>query len=57
MPFTYTIHFWTQDGGYVIREGKGEFHPGDAAFRLEHMLWLMAEEFGRPSKIEVSWKF
>jgi len=57
VDFWYEIEFWYAEDGYVKREGVGQFHPSDASFKLEHMLWLMAEEFGRPSHIEVIMKF
>jgi hypothetical protein len=57
MNFAYTIEFWTVDGQYVRRHGVGQFHPSDNSFKIEHMLWLMAEEFGRPKNIEVIWNF
>ena len=57
MYFIYTIDYWTVDGAYVRRHGEGEFYPSNSMFNIEDMLWLMAEELGRPTKIEVKWDF
>lgn len=56
MMFAYSIHYHT-GGREIRRSGTGDFHPSDNAFKLEDMLWLMAEEFGRPEKIEVRMSF
>lgn len=57
MDFTYEIKFWSEEGGRVTRHGSGMFYPSDVSFQLEHMLWLMAEEFGRPTHIEIIMEF
>lgn len=57
MDFCYSILFLTQDGKGIEREGTGVFHPSDNTFKLEHMLWLMAEEFGRPLTITITMQF
>lgn len=56
MDFIYTISF-EFEGSSVVRSGKGLFYPHDGGFNLEHMLWLMTEEFGRPTKITVEMDF
>lgn len=57
MEFAYVIAFHTQSGKEILRNGKGLFYPHDGGFNLEHMLWQMTEEFGRPTEIEVYCKF
>lgn len=57
MLFSYCIEYWYGDNGFVRRHGSGEFYPSDSNFKLEHMLWLMAEEFGRPTQIKVHMSF
>lgn len=57
MDFNYEITFYPQQGPEVVRTGRGLFYPHDGGFNLEHMLWLMTEEYGRPSKIEVKMFF
>lgn len=57
MDFNYKIVFHTEDGREVTRLGSGLFYPHDGGFNMEHMLWLMTEEFGRPEKIEISLAF
>jgi hypothetical protein len=57
VDFSYTILYESQDGTVIERTGVGQFYPSDNHFQLEHMLWLMAEEFGRPEQIEVKMKF
>ena len=58
MEFTYLIIFHTQDGREIERIGIGQFYPTDMkVMRLEDMLWKMAEEFGRPSSVEIHLEF
>lgn len=57
MEFNYVILYINQDGLAVERTGKGVFHPSDSTFKLENMLWLMAESFGRPLEITISMAF
>lgn len=57
MDFSYVIVFSTQSGKEIVRTGMGLFYPHDGGFNLEHMLWAMTEEFGRPSDIHVYCKF
>lgn len=56
VDFTYVITFEFM-GRVVSRSGKGLFYPHDGGFNLEHMLWLMTEEFGRPDHINVDLDF
>lgn len=56
MDFSYTIDF-EAEGVSVSRTGRGLFYPHDGGFNLEHMLWAMTEEYGRPTKIEVVMEF
>lgn len=56
MRFTYTITFEAM-GRVILRSGKGSFYPHNEGFNLEHMLWLMTEEFGRPDCIDVKMDF
>lgn len=56
MDFIYVITF-EFEGQVVTRSGKGLFYPHDGGFNLEHMLWQMTEEFGRPSQIVVEMDF
>lgn len=57
MDFTVTVLFETQTGLVVERIAAGQFYPSDNPFKLEDMLWLMAEEYGRPARISVALKF
>lgn len=56
MDFSYVIVF-EADGQTITRTGMGVFYPGNVGFHLEHMLWLMTEEFGRPTAIKVEMDF
>lgn len=56
MDFVYKIIFHS-GGQEITREGRGLFYPHDAGFNLEHMLWAMTEEYGRPDTIEVTMEF
>lgn len=56
MDFVYEIQFEV-NGMSITRVGRGLFYPSDAAFQLEHMLWLMTEEYGRPTSITVHMHF
>lgn len=56
MEFSYVIVF-EADGQIINRKGMGRFYPGNVGFHLEHMLWLMTEEFGRPTSISVQMDF
>lgn len=58
MDFTCTIHFYSQNGIVVERIVAGQFYPCDDYRRsLDHLLWLMAEEYGRPDQIQIDMKF
>lgn len=56
MDFIYEIIFET-DGRQIRRVSTGQFYPHDGGFNLEHMLWLMTEEHGRPESITVHMEF
>lgn len=56
MDFEYDIIFCLKDRE-IRRSGKGVFYPHDGGFNLEHMLWLMTEEFGRPTSIKINMEF
>jgi hypothetical protein len=56
MDFDYEIIFNTPTAE-VRQAGVGMFYPHDGGFNLEYMLWLMAEQYGRPTKIEVVMNF
>lgn len=56
MDFVYVISF-ELEGEVVARSGSGVFHPSDATFKLEHMIWLMMEEYGRPLHVHVEMDF
>lgn len=56
MDFMYSIHFHTAEKE-IRRTGTGQFCPSDVSFKIEDMLWQMAETFGRPEKIEVRMSF
>lgn len=56
MDFEYTITFETETA-IVGRQGRGLFYPHDGGFNLEHMLWIMTEELGRPVNIKLEMKF
>lgn len=56
MDFTYSIFFTV---GYTthIRRGRGVFHPSGCTFNLEHMIWLMSEQYGRPDFVNFEMDF
>lgn len=56
MDFVYVIAFEVE-GQSIVRSGRGVFYPHDGGFNLEHMLWQMTEEFGRPTHINVEMDF
>lgn len=56
MDFAYSIHFHTAEKE-IRRSGTGQFYPSDVTFKLEDMLWAMAEQYGRPEKVEIRMSF
>lgn len=56
MQFSYIIIFRINNWA-IVRAGEGFHYPHDGGFNLEHMLWQMTEEFGRPTGIEVKMSF
>lgn len=57
MDFTLIVEFETREGMVVERTVAGQFYPSDNPFKIEDLLWMMAEEFGRPDQIKMEMKF
>lgn len=59
MEFAYLIVFKTEEGKEIERTGTGVFYPTDMkdAFKIEDVLWEMAERYGRPYDVEVHMAF
>lgn len=57
MDFTMTVMFETKEGMVIERTVAGQFYPSDNPFKIEDLLWLMAEEYGRPEQIKMELKF